>query len=69
MERISKAFGNLQVARHRADYDPEPWLTSRRDAASYVDLAQQTVEDIDRLSLDARRELAAILIVKSRKNP
>jgi uncharacterized protein (UPF0332 family) len=66
VKRIGKIFSQLQEARHSADYDPRTILTRRADAEAFVILAETAIADIDALPADVRRDLAVLLLVKTR---
>jgi hypothetical protein len=66
IDRISAAFVQLQDERHSADYDPVSPLRRRSDVEPLVLLAEAAINDVQSLTPDLGRELAAILIVKAR---
>lgn len=63
---IGKVFSQLQEARHSADYDPRTILTRRADAEAFVILAETAIADVDGLPADAKRDLAVLLLIKTR---
>lgn len=66
VDRIARAFIELQEARHEADYDPVNRLSRRADAEAFIRLAEAVLADIDALANDMRVELASCLLFKRR---
>jgi len=62
VSRIGAAFGQLQAARHSADYSPVTNLKRRGDAEILIAQAEAALSDIGSLPAEARLGLAAYLI-------
>lgn len=63
---IGRIFISLQQARYTADYDPEPFSPSRREALELIRLARQAVQATRTIKADKRLLLAVHLIVRQR---
>ena len=56
---IGEVFIRLQVERHRADYDPEPYPHGRYDVLEMIAQAKDAASKLSSLPEDAKRALAA----------
>lgn len=65
--KIAETFIELQEARHRADYDPEPFAASRTDVIELAAMARKAVDVLRGLDYDVRVFLAVSIVAKSRK--
>lgn len=64
--RIAGTFGNLQINRHAADYDPRREF-SALEADSWVLFATEAVSELEELDAGLRRRLAVRLMLKTRR--
>lgn len=64
--RIADTFGNLQLDRHAADYDPRGEF-SAQEADSWVLVASEAVAELGRLEAPLRRRLAVRLMLRTRR--
>lgn len=64
--RIAGTFGDLQLDRHAADYDPRKAF-SALEADSWLLFAKEAVSELERLEAGLRRRLAVRLMLKMRR--
>lgn len=77
LQRLASAFLELQSVREWADYNPEPRPKfdakkngspfTRSEALTLIELADEAIEILDRLSDEARLKLATRLVTRSRR--
>jgi len=63
---FADAFIELQEKRHAADYSPKPLPFGRRATQGYVGQARAAVAALDQLNPEQRREIATVVLFKSR---
>lgn len=63
---IGIAFVDLQINRHRADYDPQPAYRRRAEIEPIIKMAEDAIREIDGLNAADARELAALILFNER---
>jgi hypothetical protein len=63
---IGQTFILLQERRHRADYDPSPFLFGRKETLDLIEQVRQAITQIGKLTDDERLLLATQLVARTR---